>query len=639
MNRMFAEKSQTVGSPATAANDERCDLDGSRQGLGTTVSDDNSLPDATPYFTLGLLPDIQFWLDWQSRMISGVVQASVHLHHQPDHSDLQRVATWPENTVEFLEIDSLVQHCTASGEVVSNTGSVFGKEKVDVLLCPVTVNGIGAGAVSFVLHARPESQRDAVTQLVQWCVVWLQKRLTTAEASVSGSRSVVAQAVDLLAADGPLEVNGMQLCDYLAEIYSCTLVALGLADGLHVRTIAVSHQLVFDRRVTRITELEQAMEECLDQQQALHVPVPTAGGGSLTNAHNTVRENHNQCAVHSVPVKSHNSIVAVLIFIKDSGTPFENTRIRQLQAVAESLGPIVHLQRAVNQPLLHRAGRLLKRTAEKLTGREITRFKCLVGLCVLVPLLLAFVPATHRVSATAMLEGSLQQAIAAPVSGYVKSVHVRAGDSVTQGQILATLDDSELNIEVSKWQSEKDKLTKEYQQAWANRDKAQVTILASRLEQVETRLRLVEENLTHTKMEAPFDGMLISGDLSQQIGVPVERGQLLFEIVPLEGYKVILRVDEFDIGKVAKDQVGTLRLSSMPEELIEMRIASIFPLASNEQGSSFFRVEAYIPNPPDSLRPGMQGVAKVAIGRASVGSVWTRSLREKLSLYRWYLGF
>ena len=600
MNRIFAEKSQTVKSPDTAANDERCDLDESRQGLGDAVPGDSSPSDSAPYFTPGLLPDIQFWLDWQSRMISGVVQASVHLHHQPDRSDLQRVAVWPENAAEFLEIESLVQHCTASGEVVSNTGSVLGKEKVEVLLCPVTVNGIGAGAVSFVLQSRPESQRDAVTQLVQWCVVWLQKRLTAAEAFVSGNRSVVAQAVDLLAADGPLEVNGMKLCDYLAETYACTLVALGLADGLHVRTVAVSHQLVFDRRVTRITELEQAMEECLDQQQAIHVPMPTEEGGSLTNAHNIVRDNHNQCAVHSVPVKSRDSIVAVLIFVKDSGTPFENTRGRQLQAVAESLGPIVQLQRAVNQSLLHRAGSVLKRTAEKLTGREITRFKCLVGLCILVPLLLALVPATHRVSATAMLEGSLQQAIAAPVSGYVKSVHVRAGDSVTQGQVLATLDDSELRIESLKWQSEKDKLTKEYQQAWANRDKAQVTILASRLEQAETRLRLVAENLTHTKMEAPFDGMLISGDLSQQVGVPVERGQLLFEIVPLEGYKVILHVDEFDIGQVTKDQPGTLRLSGMPEELIDIQIASIFPLASNEKGSSFFRVEAHIPNPPDS---------------------------------------
>ena len=32
---------------------------------------------------------------------------------------------------------------------------------------------------------------------------------------------------------------------------------------------------------------------------------------------------------------------------------------------------------------------------------------------------------------------------------------------------------------------------------------------------------------------APIPGVIVSGDLSQAIGAPVERGQVLFELAPL----------------------------------------------------------------------------------------------------------
>jgi multidrug efflux pump subunit AcrA (membrane-fusion protein) len=232
----------------------------------------------------------------------------------------------------------------------------------------------------------------------------------------------------------------------------------------------------------------------------------------------------------------------------------------------------------------------------------------------------------------------MQQAVVAPFAGYLASANARAGDLVDQGQVLAVLDDRDLLLEQEKLLSERDKHTKEYQQALAIRDRAQVSIMSARIDQVKAQLELVEQQLQRTKLRAPFAGVLVSGDLSRALGAPIERGQLLFEIVPNEGYHVTLEVDEHDVAELAQGQEASLRLAGMPDESIPIRISRIFPVASAEDGGNHFRVEGELEETPQGLRPGMQGVAKVVIGRASLLTVWTSSLVDRLRFWAWSLG-
>jgi len=109
--------------------------------------------------------------------------------------------------------------------------------------------------------------------------------------------------------------------------------------------------------------------------------------------------------------------------------------------------------------------------------------------------------------------------------------------------------------------------------------------------------------------------------------------------VPLEGYRVNLEVDEHDVAGLEPGQAGSLRLAGLPDEPIQLRVSRIVPIASAEQGSNHFRVEAEVEGAPDGLRPGMQGVAKVVVGRGSLLSVWTDSLVDRLRLWAWSVGF
>jgi len=53
-----------------------------------------------------------------------------------------------------------------------------------------------------------------------------------------------------------------------------------------------------------------------------------------------------------------------------------------------------------------------------------------------------------------------------------------------------------------------------------------MSVLAAQINQVEAGLGLVSDKLARTVLVAPYDGVVISGDLSQLLGTPVEQGKV-----------------------------------------------------------------------------------------------------------------
>ena len=72
-----------------------------------------------------------------------------------------------------------------------------------------------------------------------------------------------------------------------------------------------------------------------------------------------------------------------------------------------------------------------------------------------------------------------------------------------------------------------------------------------------------------TRLSAPLDGLVVSGDLSQSLGAPLERGDVLFEVGPLDGYRIMLEVDEREVAQVRPGQQGDLALSGLPHRATE----------------------------------------------------------------------
>jgi RND family efflux transporter MFP subunit len=476
-------------------------------------------------------------------------------------------------------------------------------------------------------------------QLLRWGMTWLEHALTSGAQERRDAAELALDAVSLVSRDAPPAVTGHLLCNFLADRFACSRVAFGRAVGLQVRALSLSHQVRFDRRMTQVGQLERAMEECVDQGRNIVLPAQSTVERGLTQAHEQLLLDNAQGSVCSVPLLADDRSIGALTLIRDDQAGFDATTLAQLAAMAGHIAPIFELKQREAQG----AGRKILHALGGATGRLIgaghMRLKILVAAGLIAVAALTWVQTDLRVTATSAVEGALQQTVVAPFDGYVTRADARAGDQVEEGQLLAMLDDRELLLEREKWSSERAKHGKDYQQALAIRDRAKVGMVSARIAQAEAQLRLVDEQLQRTRLRAPFAGVLVSGDLSRSLGAPVERGQPLFEIVPINDYHVSLEVDEHDVATLETGQQGSLRLTGLPEQLISVRISRILPVASADQGSNHFRVEAEMQNAPDDLRPGMQGVAKIVVGRGSLIDVWTHSLLDRLRLLVWSLGF
>jgi multidrug resistance efflux pump len=243
----------------------------------------------------------------------------------------------------------------------------------------------------------------------------------------------------------------------------------------------------------------------------------------------------------------------------------------------------------------------------------------------------------YRLAADAVLEPSIRRSIVSPFNGYVKDAPARPGDVIKKGIPLCTLDDRDLYLDRTRLSNQIAQYQIQRQEAVAMNERAKVNIISAQINQAEAQLNLVQTQLKRTSLVAPYDGIVVNGDLSQRIDGAVEQGEVLFELAPLNSYRLILRVDEYRIADVQKGQVGILALPALMGKNFEFSVAKITPLSIQKEGKNFFRVEGTLSKVDESMRPGMEGVAKISIDRRMLISIWSRDFIDWLRVKVWYL--
>jgi RND family efflux transporter MFP subunit len=341
--------------------------------------------------------------------------------------------------------------------------------------------------------------------------------------------------------------------------------------------------------------------------------------------------------VLTVPILDGGRPIGAITLERDHGPEFEPATVALGEAICALVGPTLRTRVEGERWF---AGRFVRTAADwrdRLIGPGHQSLKVGVAVAVLVLLFLAVADGEFRVAARTTIEGSVQRAAVAPYDGFIRHAPVRAGATVRKGDLLAEMDDRDLRLDHAKWAAEREQVAGRYGEALAKRERAAVGIIAAQLAQAESQLALAEEKLARTRISAPFDGLIVSGDLSQSLGAPVEKGKVLFELAPLDAYRVALRIDERDVGFVRPGQRGELALSGIAGETLPFVVRTVTAVSTPQDGRNFFRVEAQLDRATARLRPGMEGVGKVSIEKRSLVWIWTRNFVDwlRLSLWNW----
>ena len=203
---------------------------------------------------------------------------------------------------------------------------------------------------------------------------------------------------------------------------------------------------------------------------------------------------------------------------------------------------------------------------------------------------------------------------------------------------MAEFAEQDLLLEIRQRQSELAQYENTYSAALVRSDRTQFVIAQAQADEVRAQLGLLEEQLSRSRVLAPFDGIVINGDLSQSIGAPVEKGEVLLTMAPADEFRLIVDVDERDIANIRVDEDGALALAALPNDTLAFKVERITPVANSRDGRNYFEVEGKLNSVPAAMRPGLQGVAKIRSVDRSLLWIWTHRFVDWMRITLWSMG-
>jgi hypothetical protein len=580
----------------------------------------------------------EFCTSWLALLCTRIerCRGSILLLGEEEHGPYRVNAVWPDRRKDLQHLGPAGQRALTerAGVVIAAANA----EEPSQVAYPIEVAGRLWGAVVLELEPRSDGGLQRALRDIHWGIAWLvdhfrQRLLTEREATLARVdllNNLIATALQ----HRQLKPSALAVVNLLAQQLQCDRVSVGLEHNGHTTPLALSHTASFDVRSDLVRWIGDAMDEVLDLGIAVHHP-PENADELGTLAHADMARELKVEAICSVPLLHEGQALGALVFERNAGPAFDERARMLARAAGELLGPVWVLLRERERPWWQRQREAMHSTLQALIGPHHPGIKLLAGTAALALIVLTFWRVDYRVSARTVVEGSQQIAAVAPFEGFVAEAPARAGDHVRQGQMLARLDDRDLQLERARWVAEREQLQRRYQVAQATQDRGAMGVITAQIGQSDAQLALVQERLARSTLVAPYDGIVVAGDLSQQIGSPVEQGRVLFEVAPAAGYRVILQVDERDINRLVLGQRGELVLSGLPGQALPITVRQITPVSTAQDNRNFFRVEAALEGQPPRLRPGMEGIGKVSVGEERLIWVWTHGFTDWLRLALW----
>ncbi|HEX6361896.1 MAG TPA: HlyD family efflux transporter periplasmic adaptor subunit [Albitalea sp.] len=424
--------------------------------------------------------------------------------------------------------------------------------------------------------------------------------------------------------------------DGLVLLVGCERASLGLHLRGRMQVVATSTGADTSQR-TRFTDaLAAAMQEAVDQGAPIVRPLPPGSTPAVGFAHGELERLNGGLALCTVPIVGADRVIGAFLLEQRGG--FDAASLKLAKDAALFVGPVLDLKHRVEAPV---GGRLLEAVAPRgvrLGDRRMPAWRLGLAAAAVAVLAAALWPVTFRVVAPARVEGVEQRILAAPVDGFIASVAARPGATVRTGEVLAALEDRDLMLQRDRHAAEIGQLDKQYREALTGDDAARIVIARAALEQARAQHALAERELDRATLRAPFDGVVVAGDLASLVGSPVTRGQALMTVSPGLGFKVVAEVEDQDIAALAPGQRARVLFAGLGQAPVDFTVTRIAPAAVMLDQRNVFEVEGRVDaGAAAALRPGLRGVARIDVDRRLQAEVWWLRLGHWLRRTTWQL--
>jgi RND family efflux transporter MFP subunit len=219
---------------------------------------------------------------------------------------------------------------------------------------------------------------------------------------------------------------------------------------------------------------------------------------------------------------------------------------------------------------------------------------------------------SNYVTLSGDVEGSRTASIGFIVPGVVAHVDPKEGDFVRAGQVLATLDKTEYDINVEMAAAQRERAEDEYKRAKTMFDshgipendfnKAGTAVRLARAQEA-----MAKKKLQDTRLTAPMSGMLARRGIEP--GEQAGPGLPVFTIVQIEPVQVRVGVPETEISRIAIGDRTNITVPALKGKSFVGRVRLVGIAA--DPASRTYTAKIEIPNNSRSLKPGM--IAEIRI--------------------------
>lgn len=244
-----------------------------------------------------------------------------------------------------------------------------------------------------------------------------------------------------------------------------------------------------------------------------------------------------------------------------------------------------------------------------------------------------------NVSAAGEIGPAEQVSVKPEINGKIDQLAVDLGDHVKKGAILVSLDDKELQNKRSTYLTDIERSKLQLEQADRNFGRAEelfksgllpkqdyentrtdFALAKNSLERAQRELTILEEQLTKTKIIAPFDCTILTRPVSMGQAVSgsggFNSGTEVLTIADLNAMVINAHINQADITRLKVDQEVEVTLEAVADVRIVGKVERIAPQATIKNATKGFAVRVVLKNLDDKVRPGMTANIKIPVGTA-----------------------
>lgn len=514
-----------------------------------------------------------------------------------------------------------------------------------IFSCPLSVGGEGViGALSLIVPCESRSGSQARLQSLQTLVALtgsMAVDVGTKAARAATSKSADANSVSKVAGYQTLQEFAFAVTNNLKAKLGCESVSFGIVRGSKVKLLCVSGTSHVDPRSLGTQQLEQVMEECLDTGKICCIQSSSQSSEGGDSGHLLLRRyqtDSSGASVASIPLYVDEACVAILCLRQ---VPKQNFSPEQLEKVRDLANPLMPgamlLGRAERNLSEHVRTDFLQWLKLHLSTDTLTR-RISLGMLLAATIFVLFGKQTYMLSLPCSIVPAEEIQIASPFEGIIRETLVRSGDSVIAGQPLVRLDTKQLLLDRQKAASDLAAAEIESMQGANESDIGRAALGKARADAARCQLEKIERSLALSEVRAPTDGTILSAELEKRIGETVPLGEPLVQFAPAQQWKVQIEVPEFISALVDEGQFGTFSAIARPSSVLKCEVRQLRSAAEVRSGKNVFVAEAaLLESPPEWLRSGMDGSARVDVGRHAVWWVWIHRAIDSARVYFWKL--